>query len=218
MHTDHDKMTHSDQTASLRPVGLTGGIASGKSTVAMMFRSLGATTISADFICAGVLCPGSPALMELVQEFGKIVLAKDGNLNRVEMLQILTHQPGAFQKQIDILRPHILPAIDKISQKALEAIPGNVVIVEAPLLFEYGRPERYHPVITVSVPKSIQIERLMKRSGKSELWATRVVDLQWPLKKKESLSDYVITNERSRHLTQKQVKRIYKKLQMLFNP
>ncbi|MBN1879476.1 dephospho-CoA kinase [bacterium] len=194
------------------PVGLTGGIATGKTTVAGMFRSLGATIIHADIISAAVLNPGTDAMKELTQHFGPKILLDNGALNRSAMLDILIHEPGALQQQLDILRPHILPAIDRISHRAIESEECSVVIVEAPLLFEYGLPERYHPIVLVSIPREIQIERLMERSGKDEAWAKKVIDLQWPLERKEKLADYVIENDKRKSHTHAQVVQIYKKL------
>lgn len=199
-----------------RPIGLTGGIASGKSTVAKMFCDLGAITINADCLANTVLAPGKPALIALVREFGREILLDNGEMNRQTMLDILLDQPGAMEKQLLILKPFILPAIDAAAQNAIQSASGKIVIIEAPLLYEYGHPERYHPVILVTVPRERQIQRLMSRSGRDRTWATRVIDLQWPLARKELLADILIRNDTDPSNTQKQVKRIYSRLKAFF--
>lgn len=200
----------------IKPVGLTGGIASGKTTVAALFRDLGAITIDADRIAKTVMEPGKPALDDLVGVFGKEILTENGELNRQAMLGILLNQPSAMEKQLAVLKPHILPTIDKIAEETIRSSPGKIVIVEAPLLFEYGQPERYHPIILVSVPREKQIQRLMKRSGKDREWASRVVDLQWPLSKKECLSDLIIKNDKSMAHTKLRVLEIFELLPAYF--
>jgi dephospho-CoA kinase len=199
-----------------KPVGLTGGIASGKSTVVKMFRDLGAITISADTVAKTVLASGKPALKALAREFGPGILLDNGALNRHKMLHVLLDQPGAMEKQLHILKPFILPAIDEAARNAMQSASGEMVIVEAPLLFEYGYPERYHPILLVTVSREMQIQRLMRRSGNDRDWAVRVVDLQWPLARKEQLADIVIRNDTRRSETGKQVKQIYKRLKASF--
>lgn len=196
----------------LKPAGLTGGIASGKTTVAAMFAKCGALTINTDVIAADVLQSGSPALTALVNEFGDRILDTAGALDRRTMLDILLSDSTALQKQLDILQPYLLPAIDRTVQNAMKSEPGRVVIVEAPLLFEYGKPERYDPIIVVSIPRHLQVTRLMKRSGKDKTWASAVVDLQWPLFEKEKHADYIIYNDSSPEETVLQVQRVYAEL------
>lgn len=217
MHTDLGKNAGANRMRQDRPVGLTGGIASGKTTVSAMFRTLGATIINADIISAAVLDSGSPALAELARYFGSSILLENGALNRTAMLDILITERGALQHQLDILRPYVLPAIDKISRKALESQTEGIVIVEAPMLFEYGKPERYHPIVLVSVNRETQVERLMKRSGKSEHWANKVIDLQWPMERKSKFADYIINNEQKLSATRAQVAQTYRRLIDYFN-
>ncbi len=176
-----------------RPAGLTGGIASGKSTVASCFERLGATIIDGDRIAAETLVPGSAVLGELSSAFGSAVIQPDGRLDRSEMLALLIQNPLNMRIQLDILAPWILPAIDRAVQSATDS-GRNGIIVEAPLLFEYGRVERYGTIITVVIPREKQVERLMARSGKSREWASRVVDLQIPIDQKAANSEYRIDN------------------------
>ncbi|HPQ42031.1 MAG TPA: dephospho-CoA kinase [bacterium] len=194
------------------PIGLTGGIASGKSTVMKMFRDLGARGISGDAVAADVLSAGSQALNALVREFGSGILSDDGSLDRRVMLDMLLEKPSRMQRQLDILAPFILPEIDQRVSVEMQKSSRSLLIVEAPLLFEYGHPERYAPIIVVTVPRDIQVQRLMLRSGRSRQWAEAVIDLQWPLPQKEHAADYVISNAGTVAATQRQVSTVYTRL------
>ncbi len=176
-----------------RPAGLTGGIASGKSTVAACFERLGATIIDGDRIAADTLIPGSPVLEALSRAFGPAIILPDGSLNRSEMLALLIRTPRNMRIQLDILAPWILPAIDRAVRSAAESGKRGI-IVEAPLLFEYGQVDRYGTIITVVIAREKQIERLVARSGKPREWASLVVDLQIPIEQKAAKSEYRIDN------------------------
>jgi len=168
-----------------KPIGGTGGIASGKSTADSMLSDLGAYIISADEIAQQVLCMGSPAVKALVKNFGDIIVTDGDVLNRTKMLDILLQDSVHMKRQLDVLRPFIIPAVDKKVKEANIQFPKKKIIVDAPLLFEYGRADRYSRIIVVSVSRRIQIERLIKRSGMKRDRAGKVVDLQIPIEKKE---------------------------------
>ncbi len=197
---------------AFKPVGLTGGIASGKSTVAGMFEELGALIISGDAVAAEVMVPGSPALIALAREFGHIILAPDRSLDRKRMLDLLITDKRNLDRQLRVLKPYILTEIDKRVHEYHLSRPGRMMVVEAPLLFEYGEPERFEPVITVYAPKDLLIERLMKRSGRNRDWAASVVSLQIDIETKVQLSHYVIDNSGSLESTAEQVKEIHRKI------
>ncbi|MBN1296548.1 dephospho-CoA kinase [bacterium] len=192
-----------------RAAGLTGGIASGKSTVARMFQDFGARILDGDAIAASVLTPGSPALRDLAETFGSSVITVDGTLNRIRMLDILIEQPDRLHHQLRILAPYVLPAIDTQVNQLLNQHSQQPLIVEAPLLFEYGRPERYSPIIVVAVSREVQIQRLAARSGRSATWAETVVDLQIPIEEKINQADYIIDNSGNPTATMDQVKSVY---------
>jgi dephospho-CoA kinase len=198
--------------ALTKPVGLTGGIASGKSVTARFFSGLGAVVISADEVAAHVLSAGSPAVHALVTEFGSSVQTDAGGLNRKIMLDLLLEHPDNMQRQIRVLTPFILPAVDRDVSRVQTGNPGKLVMVEAPLVFEYGQRERYDPVIVVYAPLKLQIERLVKRSGMARERAAKIVNLQIPMDQKIQQADRVIYNDRSLDHTQMQVQQIYKEL------
>jgi dephospho-CoA kinase len=154
-----------------KPVGLTGGIATGKSTVAAIFQELGAQVIDGDEVAASILTPNSPALKALKEKFGARIILSNGALNRRLMLDILRADPELLPVQLQILSPFILPEIDRIAGETMRRYPDRLVIVEAPLLFEYGKSDRYRPIVVVYAPFSVQVGRLMSRSGKSRKWA-----------------------------------------------
>ncbi len=194
------------------PVGLTGGIASGKSTVAEIFDGCGALIISGDSVAADVMIPGSDALEDLVRSFGPAVLHADGTLNRRFMLDILRSRPEKFQEQLRVLTPHIIPEVDRQVKTAMKDHPQKIIIVEAPLLFEYDQISRYSPIIVVFIPRELQITRLMSRSGGDRVWAGSVVDIQIPTGEKCNSADFIVDNSGSIENTRKQVVEIYQQL------
>lgn len=176
-----------------KPVGLTGGIASGKSTIAKMFRELGADIISGDDVAKNVLAPDSCPVKKLAERFGPEILDVDGALNREIMLNKLLANPELLRIQLQILTPFVLPAIDRKVQ-AIGSRKDWLVIVEAPLLFEYGGKHRYGPIITVYCTRPLQIMRLRQRLNVSCERAESIINLQIDLQHKASMSDFVIDN------------------------
>lgn len=179
--------------------------------VARQFGLLGATIVDADRIAADVLIPGSDALRALFEAFGDSIRRQDGGLDRSVMLQILIDDPQKMRMQLAILAPYILPAVDRAVEQAVQD-HLHPIIVEAPLLFEYGQQERYGAIITVTVPHEIQIERLMHRSGRSREWALNVVDLQIPISEKAQHSDYIIDNSNDPQTTIRQILPIFNEI------
>lgn len=206
------KHTETGTDPGRKPVGLTGGIASGKSTVMRIFQSLGAAIISGDEVAADVLVKGSDALQALADAFGSHILDSEGALDRGAMLSLLLENPENMRRQLELLAPFILPEIDRRAAGRLAEEHSRPVIVEAPLLFEYGQHQRYSPIIVVSTSRETQIARLMTRSGRNRQWATAVIDLQWPMARKEQHADYVINNDGSLASTRQQVEDIYRTL------
>ena len=196
----------------IKPVGLTGGIATGKTTVAKRFRELGAVVLSGDNIAARVLAPGSQVLHELACQFGSAILLKDGSLNRRVMLTLLLEDHENMQIQLDILAPHLLPVIDDQVKRSMDANSGRLHIVEAPLLFEYGQAHRYEPVVVVSTSYETQVKRLMARSGKDITWAKKVIGLQWSIEKKKEYADLIIENDEAMEVTNRFIEDSYSRL------
>ena len=196
----------------MRVIGLTGGIASGKSTVAAILRQLGAPIIDADLLARQVVEPGAPALAEIAQVFGPEVLAADGSLDRKRMGERIFADPGARAKLNAITHPRIAQAsAAAIAELAAGGHP--VAIYEAALLVENRIHERLGGLIVVSVPLEVQIERLRARDGLDEEGALARVGAQLPLASKVAVADWVVDNGGPVEHTRAQVERIWREIQ-----
>ena len=188
-------------------VGLTGGIASGKSTVSNMLAARGAHIVDADRIAREVVEPGKPALAGIVDAFGASVLAEDGTLNRKMLGSIVFGDEAARKKLESITHPAIRKEMARWMEYWEETDPKSLVVADIPLLFESGLDKTYHftDIIVVYVPRSVQLERLMKRNGFSEEEANARLDAQMSIERKRELADVVIDNSGSLEETERQV-------------
>jgi dephospho-CoA kinase len=185
-------------------LGLTGGIASGKSCVAAMFAELGAVVVSADQLAREVVAPGSPTLLELVSAFGPKVLDAAGELDRTTLGRLVFADPAARQR-LDALTH---PAIGRLAEERLRELRARnvpLVVYEAPLLFEAGAEHRVDRVLTVMVDPETQRARVAQRDRlPAEEVETRIA-AQWPQAEKVARADYVIDNSGSLAETRRQV-------------
>jgi dephospho-CoA kinase len=172
--------------------GLTGGLGSGKSSVAAHYRELGLPVIDADALARAVVAPGSPALDEIAAEFGPDML-RDGALDRQKLAGVVFAQPEARARLEAITHPRIQARRDELLAE-LEAAGEPLVCYEVPLLFEKGLDEALRPVVVVSVPEALQIERARRRDGSTEAMVRARLDAQQPLAEKAARADYVIDN------------------------
>ena len=193
-------------------LGLTGGIACGKSTVARIFESLGAEVIDADEIAHEVMRPGTSAWKRLVDCFGKGILNKDLSVNRTELGKIVFASARKRQKLEEIVHPAAIKTIKKkIKELSTVNCQLSTVVVDAPLLIEAGLISLINKLVVVSAWRRTQMRRL-KESGLEESEAAKRIDSQMPLEKKIKLADYVIRNNGSLRETEKQVKRVWKEI------
>lgn len=199
-------------TPAVRVIGLTGGIASGKSTVAAMLRELGAPIVDADLLARQVVEPASPALAEIAQVFGREVLAADGSLDRKRMGERIFADPGARAKLNAITHPRIAQA-SAAAIAALAAAGHKAAIYEAALLVENRIHDRLGGLIVVSVPVEVQIERLRARDEVDEEGARARVAAQLPLASKVAVADWVVDNSGPVEHTRAQVERIWREIQ-----
>lgn len=173
-------------------IGLTGGIACGKSTVAKILRELGFPVIDADQLAREAVESGSRGLALVVEAFGGAILTKSGALNRPLMREMIFSD----QKKRETLEGILHPVIQDLLIKKLKEIGlfqhPRPWFYEASLLFETGRYKSLAAVWVVSCPASVQIQRLMKRDKCDEKQARRILDSQLPLKQKASMGDLVI--------------------------
>jgi len=174
-------------------IGLTGGIASGKSTVGRMLSEQNFPIIDTDKLAREVVEPGKPALEELVSTFGREILRDNETLDRHQMLNVILTDADARQLVEKIIHPHVFKRMDQILQQ-LAASGNNVVIVEVPLLFEAGWQDLFDYVVSVVAPEPICIKRLAERKKMSIDMASRWMATQIPQEVKARKSDYVVHN------------------------
>lgn len=192
--------------------GLTGGIASGKSTVARMFSEEGGYVVDADIISREVVAPGKKGWQEVVDFFSADVLNKDGTLNRKKLGDIVFSNPKKRKKLEEILHPKIYKEQTKEIKEILKRDSRAIVIVDVPLLIEVNKHKNFDRVILVYVSPQIQIERLMKRDGLSLRDAHLRISAQMPIESKVKYAHYVINNEGSLKKTRERVREVFQKL------
>ncbi len=192
-------------------IALTGGPGSGKSTVARMFRDLGAHTIDADQVAHEVVAPGRPAWEELRREFSPEYFQEDGALDRSKMAELVFGDPEARRKLNAIVHPKVTQEIIR-RLRDLAAQGVRLVMVEVPLLFEVGLEKNYDLVIVVDAGEDEQIERLTARDGRPPGEASGIVQAQWPLAAKKARADFVVDNRTSLEHTREQVKKLWQHL------
>jgi dephospho-CoA kinase len=194
-------------------VGLTGGVATGKTTVAKIFRRCGATVIDADVLARQVVEPNKPAWRQIVETFGRGVLNRDRTINR-HVLGAIVFRDRARLKQLErIIHPRVAAQQDRLTRSAARKDPHAVVIYDVPLLFEVGIDKRVDASIVVTADRATQITRLKKRNGLSRAEAIRRIKSQIPLTVKCRRADYVLDGTTRRSELRLTVHNLYRKLQ-----
>jgi dephospho-CoA kinase len=194
----------------MRVIGLTGGIASGKSTVAHLFAELGAVIIDADQLAREAVEPGSTALAAIVQQFGPEVLQSDGTLDRGALGTVIFANPLARQRLEQITHPAIRElALTHLA--ALRAAGTAVVIYMAPLLIEAGATDRVDEIWVVHIDSATQLQRLTARDRLSREDAHARVASQMPLEEKRRHGRIVIDNSGTLAETKRQVTEIWQR-------
>jgi dephospho-CoA kinase len=186
-------------------VGLTGGIASGKSTVASLFEGLGATLVDTDVLAREVVAPGTALLAEIAAHFGASVLAADGSLDRRRLRDLVFADPA--QRRWLEERTH--PAIRRLTDARCEAASGPYCIVAIPLLVETRGAERFDRVLVVDCEPSLQVARLMARDAITREAAERMLAAQASREARLSVADDVIHNDGDVAELREQVARLH---------
>lgn len=189
-------------------VGLTGGIASGKSTVAEFLRAEGARVIDADQLAREVVLPGKPAWREIVAYFGPEVLLPDGQLDRRKLGKIVFEDAQAREALNRFTHPRILAEV----RRQLAAAREPVVVVEMPLLFEVGFEREVDEVWVVAAPPEVQEARLLARDGLTPAEARLRLAAQLPLEEKLRRATCVIENTGDLAATRAQVRRLWEEV------
>lgn len=196
------------RTAGIRVIGLTGGIATGKSSVASFFQARGAVVIDADQLAREAVEPGSRGLAEVAAAFGGGVLTADGRLDRRRLGEIVFSDSARRSRLEGILHPEIRRLAEERIACAARA-GQRVLFYMAPLLLEAGVTDRVDEVWVVTVRPEVQLERLMRRDGISREEAQRIIDSQMPLAEKESYGRVVIDNSGTPEETSRQLAGIW---------
>lgn len=190
----------------MRIVGLTGGIATGKSTVARMLADRGAIVVDADAIAREVVEPGEPALDEIVAEFGPSILTPSGTLDRAALGAVVFADTARRRRLEEITHPRIRQRMAERVAAAVASAPP-LVVVDIPLLLERGGSELTQDVLLVYADRKTQLRRLIARDHLSVEDAERRLAAQMPIEEKRRLATWVIDNRGSLEETEAQVDR-----------
>ena len=192
--------------------GLTGGIATGKSTVAKMFKDAGAVIVDADLIAREVVEKGTPAWKRIRDEFGDKILLDDEEIDRDKLGDIIFNDPEKKEFLNSIVHPAVFHEIGERINKIEKGSPDAVVILDVPLLIEAGMQDGFSHVILVYITEEMQVKRLMKRDGFSEQDAFARIRSQMPIDEKKDIAGIVIDNSEDLEKTRRQTLDVYRYL------
>ena len=196
----------------MQVIGLTGGIATGKSTVSAILKKAGAEIIDADRIAREVVKKGLPAYREIVENFGETVLLSSGEINRSVLGDLIFNDPRKKQLLNRIVHPHVRRETSRRLKDMENSSPDTIAVLDIPLLFEAEMHKDLSEVIVVYAPEHIQIKRLMKRDNISEADAVARVRSQMPIEEKKKRATIVIDNSGTMEDTRKRTLEIFKRL------
>ena len=196
-------------------VGLTGGIGSGKSSVAEMFKDEGAYLIDFDYLARVVVEPDTPAWRDIVDYFGPEIISPDRTLNRSKLAEIVFSDAKSRKALESFTHPRIFEKRDTLIKDIKKKDPKAIVIVDIPLLFELSLKKKFDKVILVYVSRDVQIKRAIKRGVLTKEEVEKRLKAQIPIEEKTLLSDYIIDNEGSLKNTRDQVRKVTHELKKL---
>jgi dephospho-CoA kinase len=190
-------------------VGLTGGIATGKSTVSQLFRTLGCELIDADLLAREIVAPGEPALAQIAEEFGRDVLLSDGTLDRKKLGAVVFADPARRKRLEQITHPAIRDRFERrLAELEARGFDG-IVFWDAPVMIESGGYKHMDKLVVVVTDEVTQAARLQVRDGIDAAEAARKIGSQMPVAEKAKLADYVIDNAGDRASTERQVREVH---------
>lgn len=195
-------------------IGLTGGIVGGKSTVASMFRDLGAKIVDVDKLGHSVILPHRPAWEKIIRLFGKDILRNDLTIERKKLGKIVFTNPTLLKKLNKITHPEIIKLIKREINLAKNKTNSQekILIIDAALIYEAKIDKLMDKIIVVYINKDEQVKRLVKRNNLSKEETLQRIKSQMSMKEKVKIADYVIDNSNSLDKTKEQVEKIWKKL------
>ena len=194
----------------MKLIGLTGGAGSGKTTVAEMFRELGAEVVDADEAAHAVYEPGTPGFDAVVAEFGQEYV-RDGQIDRARLGELVFHDLAARRRLNAIVHPLVR---EWMAARTADAVARGVEVVihDVPLLFENGLEHLYADVVCVYVPEAVQLKRLVDGRGASRERARAMIAAQMPIEEKRRRAQHVIDNSGTREHTREQVNTLWSEL------
>ncbi|GAA4366921.1 dephospho-CoA kinase [Agromyces bauzanensis] len=195
-------------------IGLTGGIASGKSTVARRLVEHGAVHIDADELARRVVEPGKPALARIIEEFGSEVLRRDGTLDRAKLGGIVFGDEAARAKLNAIVHPAVRALTAKLIERAVAEEPDAVVVYDVPLLVEASVPDdlRFDLIVVTNAPRRTQVKRLVEERGFDPIQAEARVDAQVGNTERLAVADVVIDTDGSMAHTMSQTDALWHRI------
>jgi dephospho-CoA kinase len=199
----------------MRGFGLTGGIASGKSTVARFMQALGAKVIDADRVGHELLQPSNPVHHQVVSHFGQEIVKPGGEINRQRLGSLVFGDPQRLSELTSIVHPALIARIGELSVELRLQYPRAVIVVDGALIYEAGVADRFIKVLVAWCRPEQQIERLMAKTGLSRQDAIRRVESQVPAEEKRRRADYVIDCSGSLEETRAQVEALYPEIKLL---
>jgi len=174
-------------------IGLTGNIASGKSTVARLLSERGATIIDADILARRAVEPGMPAFDEIVRRWGPEIVGPDGGLDRDALRRLVFSNHEQLEQLNEIVHPEVIAYRDRLVDEARQR-GDRLVVCDIPLLFERGIVDEFDRIVLVDAPRPVRLERLMRERGLSETDAMDMMTAQMPAELKRARADYLIEN------------------------
>jgi dephospho-CoA kinase len=193
-------------------LGVTGGVASGKTTVVRMLEQLGAPVIDFDLLSRKVVEPGKPAWKEIVAYFGEQVLLEDRTLDRKKLSDIVFRDMEKRKKLEGFIHPRIFEEFIRLVKEITSKDPDAIIQVDVPLMIEMNLQYIFHKILLVYMPEEMQVERLMKRDRISEETARNMIRSQLPIEEKRGYADFIVDNSGTLEETRRQVEEIWKKL------
>ena len=196
-------------------VGLTGGLATGKTHVANILAGLGCRVLSADELGHQVLLPDGEAYDDVVREFGPRILDSGGRIERRKLAAEAFENPERLEKLNSLVHPHVIRREELWLARLAAVEPGAIAVVEAAILIETGSYRRFDRIILAVCTPEMQLRRHMERSGETESETRARLARQMPLEDKRRYADYVIDTSGSREDTDRQVREVFRQLEQV---
>ena len=194
-------------------IGLTGGIGSGKSTVASIFANLGIQVINADQLARDVVEHGSPALAAIVERYGENILLEDGSLNRSDLREIVF----ANVSEREWLEQLTHPLIAQLMKDQLQAVSSPYAILESPLLIETDQKELVDRILVIDIVEDTQLQRTLARDNSAETTIKAIINSQIPREQRLEAADDIVDNSAKFEATEREILRLHKKYLLMAN-